>query len=188
MTATVGVVAVGPMNAVLVAVALALLSFVQQASRPRSEILGTIPGQPGFHSLARHPEASAPPGLVLFRFDGPVIFFNAAHFKREAQRAAQAAGPGLRWFVIDLLPVNMVDATGLYAVQEVCDDLRRRGIVAGAAARETQWADWAARRGYSERVEGMRFFPTLRQARAAYVAEVVGAAAPADPGQGTRGA
>jgi len=188
MIATIGVVAVGPMNAVLVAVALALLSFVQQASRPRSETLGTIPGQPGFHSLARHPDASVPAGLVLFRFDGPVIFFNAAHFKREAQRAVQAAGPGLRWFVIDLLPVNMIDATGLYAVQEVCDDLRRRGIVAGAAARETQWADWAARRGYRERVEGMRFFPTLRQARAAYVAEVVGAAAPADPGQGTRGA
>jgi MFS superfamily sulfate permease-like transporter len=181
MSATIGVVAVGPMNAVLVAVALALLSFVQQASRPRSETLGTIPGQPGFHSLARHPEASAPPGLVLFRFD------NAPHYKREAERAVQAAGPGLRWFVIDLLPVNMVDATGLYAVQEVCDDLRRRGIVAGAAARETQWADWAARRGYSERVEGMRFFPTLRQARSAYVAEVVGAAAAADPDQGTRG-
>jgi high affinity sulfate transporter 1 len=188
MSATIGVVVVGPMNAVLVAVALALLSFVQQASRPRSETLGTIPGAPGFHSLARHPEASVPPGLVLFRFDGPVIFFNAPHFKREAERAVHAAGPGLRWFVIDLLPVNMIDATGLYAVQEVCDDLRRRGIVAGAAAREAQWADWAARRGYTERVEGMRFFPTLRQALSAYVAEVVGAAAKADPGERTRGA
>lgn len=188
MSATIGVVVVGPMNAVLVAVALALLSFVQQASRPRSETLGTIPGAPGFHSLTRHPEASVPTGLVLFRFDGPVIFFNAPHFKREAERAAQAAGPGLKWFVIDLLPVNMIDATGLYAVQEVCDDLRRRGIVAGAAARETQWADWAAKRGYSERVEGMRFFPTLRQALSAYVAEVAGGAAKADPGEQTRGA
>ena len=182
MTATVGVVAVGPMNAVLVAVALALLSFVQQASRPRSETLGQLPGQPGFHSLARHPEASVPAGLVLFHFDGPVIFFNAAHFKREAQRAVQAAGPGIKWFVIDLLPVNMIDATGLHAVQEVCDDLRRRGIVAGAAARETQWADWAARRGIGERVEGMRFFPTLRQALAAYDVEVVRNGAP--PGGG----
>jgi len=188
MSATIGVVVVGPMNAVLVAVALALLSFVQQASRPRSETLGTIPGAPGFHSLTRHPEASVPTGLVLFRFDGPVIFFNAPHFKREAELAAQAAGPGLKWFVIDLLPVNMIDATGLYAVQEVCDDLRRRGIVAGAAARETQWADWAAKRGYSERVEGMRFFPTLRQALSAYVAEVAGGAAKADPGEQTRGA
>ncbi len=188
MTATVGVVAVGPMNAILVAVALALLSFVQLASRPRSETLGVIPGQPGFHSLARHPEAAVPPGLTLFRFDGPVIFFNAPHFKREVEKAVQAAGPTLKWFVIDLLPVNMIDATGLYAVQEVCDDLRRRGIVSGAAARETQWADWAARRGYSERVEGMRFFPTLRQALAAYVAEIVGAPAPADPGERARGA
>jgi MFS superfamily sulfate permease-like transporter len=118
-----------------------------------------------------------PPGLVLFRFDGPVIFFNAPHFKREVQRAVEAAGPGLRWFVIDLQPVNMIDATGLYAVQEVCDDLRQRGIVAGAAARTAQWADWAAKRGLSERVEGMRFFPTLRQALAAYDTEIVRATA-----------
>ncbi len=186
MTATVGVVAVGPMNAVLVAVALALLSFVQQASRPRSETLGTIPGQAGFHSLARHPEALVPAGLVLVRFDGPVIFFNAPHFKREVQRAVQAAGPGLRWFVIDLLPVNMIDATGLYAMREVFDDLRQRGIVAGAAARETQWADWAAKRDYRERVEGMRFFPTLGQALAAYDAEVVGGAARSGTGEGSR--
>jgi hypothetical protein len=73
-------------------------------------------------------------------------------------------------------------------MQEVCDDLRRRGVVAGAAAREAQWAEWAARRGLSERIEGMRFFPTLRQVLAAYNAEVAGAAAPADPGQRTRSA
>ena len=148
-TATIGVIAVGPMNAILVAVALALLSFVQLASRPRSEILGAIAGQPGFHSLERNPEAATPQGLVLFRFDGPVVFFNAPYFKREVQKAVLAAGPGLKWFVIDLLPVNSIDATGIYAVQEVFADLCRRGIVAGAAARETQWADWAGQRGYS---------------------------------------
>ena len=188
MSATVGVVAVGPMNAVLVAVALALVSFVQQASRPGSETLGTIPGQPGFHALARHQDASVPPGLVLFRFDGPVIFFNAPHFKREVKRAVEAAGPGLKWFVIDLQPVNMIDATGLYAMQDVFDDLRGRGIVAGAATRTAQWADWAAKRGYTERLERTRFFPTLRQALAAYVAEVAGTAAPSGAAKGPRSA
>ena len=188
MSATVGVVLVGPMNAILVAVALALVSFVQLASRPRSETLGAIPGRADFYSLARHPEASVPPGLVLFRFGGPVIFFNAPHFKREAEKAMQAAGPGLKWFVIDLLPVNMIDATGLYAVQEVFDELREKGVVAGATTRETQWADWAAKCGYAERLAGTRFFPTLGHALAAYDAEVVGSAAQADTGDRTRGA
>ena len=187
-TATIGVIAVGPMNAILVAVALALLSFVQLASRPRSEILGAIAGQPGFHSLERNPEAATPQGLVLFRFDGPVVFFNAPYFKREVQKAVLAAGPGLKWFVIDLLPVNSIDATGIYAVQEVFADLCRRGIVAGAAARETQWADWAGQRGYSPRLDRIRFFPTLGQAVAEYEAAGIATGAPpasTKPARGT---
>jgi hypothetical protein len=72
-------------------------------------------------------------------------------------------------------------------VQEVFDDLRAQGIVAGAAARETQWADWAARRGYTERLERTRFFATLGQAVAAYHAEVVAAEVTAASGSGIAG-
>jgi len=183
MIATVGVIAVGVINAILVAVVLALLSFVRLASRPKVEILGAVPGQPGFHSIARHPDAATPPGLVLFRFDGPVIFFNAPFFKREVQKAALAAGPQLKWFVIDFLPINMVDATGLYAIQEVIDELRSRGIAVGAAARETQWADWAAERGYGAELGKTRFFATLEHAVQAYDDETAAAspATRADP-------
>ncbi len=170
--ATVGVVLVGAMNAILVAVALALISFVRLASRPKVEILGQIAGLSGFHSLARHPEATTPSGLLLFRFNGPIIFFSASYFKREVQRAASAAGAGLKWLVIDLLPVNMVDATGIYAIQEVFDEMRARGIVVGAAARETEWADWAAERGLDEAMGRTRFFSTLQQAAQAFHDEV----------------
>ena len=60
MIATIGVIVVGVMNAILLAVVLALLSFVQLAARPKVELLGAIEGKSGFHSLARHPEAAAP--------------------------------------------------------------------------------------------------------------------------------
>jgi hypothetical protein len=73
-------------------------------------------------------------------------------------------------------------------MQDVFDDLRGRGIVAGAATRTAQWADWAAKRGYTERLERTRFFPTLRQALAAYVAEVAGTAAPSGAAKGPRSA
>ncbi len=93
MTATVGVVAVGVINGILVAVVLALVSFLRLVSRPQVECLGAIPGQPGFHAIARHPEAGVPEGLVLLRFDGPVVFFSAPFFKREVQKARGPSGP-----------------------------------------------------------------------------------------------
>lgn len=175
MTATVGVIVVGVMNAILLAVVLALVNFVQLAARPRVERLGTIAGEPGFHSVERHPEAVAPEGLVLFRFNGALIFFGAAYFKREVGKAVAGAGPGVRWFVLDLVPVTMIDATGLYAIREVFADLRARGIVVCFAGRATEWSDWAAARGLEQEFAQIRMFASVGQAASAYREEVLAA-------------
>lgn len=187
MTATVGVIVFGVMNAILLAIVLALLSFVQLAARPKVERLGTIAGQSGFHSLARHPEASSPHGLLLFRFNGAIIFFSAAYFKREVRKAV-AESEGLRWFVLDLVPVNMVDATGVYTIMELFDDLRARGIATCAVGRETEWADWAAARGFEARLSQTRFFPTLWHAASAFQAEAGAGPRPDEPAAGVSAA
>jgi MFS superfamily sulfate permease-like transporter len=160
--ATLGVVAVGAVNAILFAVILALLRFIRLVSRPRVEILGKVEGFPGFHSLTRHESGQSVPGLLLFRFNAPITFFNAPHFKRELLRAIEEAEPGLRHVVIDLLPVTSIDATGLMTITELVDVLGSRGIGLNAAGRATEWSNWAADRGFSGRLVGT--FPTLRQA------------------------
>src|SRR4029078_11856037 len=95
--ATLGVVAVGAVNAILFAVVLALLRFIKLMSRPRVEILGKIEGLPGLHSLERHEGGQEVPGMLLFRF-------NAPYFKLELMRVVDEAGPDLRHVVVDLLP------------------------------------------------------------------------------------
>ena len=93
---TLGVVAVGAIDAILFAVALAVLRYVRFVSRPAFEILGRVEGQPGFHSVERHAGAATIPCLLLVRFNGPVVFFNVPHFKRELLAAVEAQGPGPR--------------------------------------------------------------------------------------------
>ena len=39
------------------------------------------------------------------------MFFNAPYFKQQAQAAMDAASPGLKWFVLDALPLTQVDVT-----------------------------------------------------------------------------
>jgi len=140
---TLGVVAVGAIHAILLAVALAILRFVKPVSRPKIEVLGEVENFPGLHSIERHPEAKTIPGLILFRFNSPIVFFNAPYFKREVLAAAQAAGPSLRWLVLDMLPITMIDATGLYMADEVADTLKERGVVLAAAGRQTEWRLWS---------------------------------------------
>jgi high affinity sulfate transporter 1 len=166
--ATAGVLVFGAIQAILLVVVLALLRFVRLTARPRVEILGEVEEGAGYQSVARHPAARSQPGLLLFRYNGPIVFFSAPHFKREVLAAAAAAGPDLRWFVIDLLPVSQIDATGLFAIRDAFDSLRARGVVVAAAGRDTEWADRSARRDLSGVLVGIRFFPTLRLAEFAY--------------------
>ncbi len=160
--ATLGVVAVGAVNAILFAVILALLRFIKLMSRPPVEILGKVEGIPGLHSLGRHEGAQQLPGLLLFRFNGPITFFNAPYFKRELMQAVDRDGPSLRHVVIDLLPVASIDATGLLTITDAASILETRGIELSAAGRATEWGNWAKSRGFSH--QRIRIFPTLRQA------------------------
>ena len=161
MLATLGVVAVGAIGAIVVVVALATLRFVKLMARPKVEILGQVEELPGFHSLERHPRATTMPGLLLFRFNAPIVFFNAGYFKREILAAANAAGPDLKLIVVDMLPVTMIDATGIYTAQEVVLELARRGVSLAAAGRQTEWRVWAESRKFSA---NLRLYPTLRAA------------------------
>ena len=159
-----GVVAVGAIHAILVAVALSILRFVKLVSRPKIEILGEIEGFPGFHSVERHPEASTTPGLILLRFNSPIVFFNAPYFKREVIAAAQSAGPSLKWIVLDMLPITMIDATGIYMADEVADMLKEQGVVLAGAGRQTEWRHWAQSRERTPEKRKIQMYPTIEEA------------------------
>jgi high affinity sulfate transporter 1 len=163
---TLGVVAFGAVNAILLAVVLALLRFVRLVSRPAVEILGQVPGFPGFHAVSRHADASVTEGLVLLRFNAPIVFFNAPQFKRELLQAAQY--PGTRWVVVDMLPVTMVDATGILTALEAVAELQARGVTVALAGRSTQWQHWAQAHQLPLDRAGMLRFPTLDAAVAAF--------------------
>lgn len=177
---TLGVVAVGAIDAILLAVVLALIRFVQITARPRDEVLGQVAGFPGLHSIERHPGAITWPGIVIYRFDSPITFFNSAYFKQRALRAADANGPGLIWFVLDMIPISHVDVTGLYVLRSLREDLEARGARLIFAGRKTEILQWARGTGlYTPELEA-RMYPTLRQALKAYQRQFPAAEAPPD--------
>ena len=144
---------------------LALLRFVRIVARPKCEILGVVEGMPGFHSIERHNGARTIPGLCLFRFNSPIVFFNAPYFKRSVLEAATAAGPALRWLVLDAVPVTSHDATGRHTLRELERELADRGIHIAIAGRKTEFMNWRRERGLDKlRPSSVRYFPTLQRA------------------------
>lgn len=67
-----------------------------------------------------------------------------------------------------MIPINMVDATGLYATDEVVAALRARGVLFVAAGRQREWQQWAKSRQLEMDALNTRGFPTLREAVKAF--------------------
>ena len=164
LVTTAGVVALGSINGILVAVTLAVVRFVKHTARPSVELLGEEKGLPGLHSIDRHGQAQAIPGMVLFRFNAPLVFFNADHFKQCALAAVRASGDDLRWFVIDAIPISDVDINGLAVLKDLQQKLASRNVKLVWAGRQSEFLSCLREMGeLTERVSELTY-PTLRQA------------------------
>lgn len=164
----VGVVVSDVVQAILVAVGIALVRFVRLTARPPVEVLGKVEGLPGLHATARHENARTREGITLLRFNAPLVFFNAPYFRQRVLAAADESGEGLRWLVLDLLPVSRIDVTGFYALKEVRDALAKRGVELKFAGRTTELAGYLAGRGIDFGPVRESTYPTLRAAYKAY--------------------
>ena len=170
LLAMLGVIWVGAIQAILVAVILALLRFVRMTSRPPVEILGNVEGLPGFHAIGRHPTARTYPGLLFFRFNAPLVFFNAPYFKQQAEAAIAASGSNLEWFVLDALPLTQLDVTGYFELETLAQTLKEQGAELVIAGRMTETLELRQLRGLGSGSAVTRYFPTLRQALRGYEA------------------
>ena len=168
LSACVGVLAFNILYGVLVAIGLSVADLLVRVARPHDAILGRVPGLAGMHDVDDYPDAQTVPGLVVYRYDAPLFFANAADFRHRALAAAgQQPGP-VRWFVLNVEANVEVDFTALEALDAVRDELIRRGIVF-ALARVKQ--DLLARLdsfGLTEKIGAERLFPTLPTAVQAY--------------------
>jgi high affinity sulfate transporter 1 len=128
LVTTAGVLYFDVLPGVALAIGMTLLWMLYTATQPHVAVLGRVPGMSGFHNIADYPEAKTLPGLLLFRFDGDVLFFNADYFK-ERIRAEIAKSPGeTEWVIVDSSPINVVDITALHTLRELRNELERQGI------------------------------------------------------------
>lgn len=167
----IGVALLGVIPGIFLAITLALGQFVQRAWRPHDAVLARVPGLKGYHDVMRHPEGLQIPGLVLYRWDAPLFFANAARFRERALRAVRRADPPARWLVVAAEPITDVDATAARTLADLLDDLDGRGVrFAFAELKGPVW-DELRRYGLAERIGDAYRFPTIGTAVHGYVQE-----------------
>ena len=148
---TLGVLILGVLPGVLLAVALSLFWLLTVVSRPQDGVLGRVQGIKGFHNIADFPEATTMPGLILYRFEANLVFFNTDYFRDRVRAVIAASETPVEWVVIDASSINVVDVTSLHKIDELREELAAQGIVlATARAKRNLWKffnrDWGVKR------------------------------------------
>ncbi len=159
-----GVITVGVLPGVVVAVGLALLQLLASASKPHSAVLGRMPGLEGYHDVMRHPEAQPIPGLLLFRFDSPLVFFNTDYFKSRIRAAVEAEKTPPRFVVLDAGSISSVDSTGAAILEEVAAEMAGKGVAFAIAEAHGPLRDMLDNSGLRQRIGPDRFFSTVEAA------------------------
>jgi MFS superfamily sulfate permease-like transporter len=126
MAAFAGVALLGVLPGIAVAVLLSILNVFRRAWWPYQTTLGRVPGMPGQHDRALHPEAEELAGLVIFRFDAPLFFANARTFREQIRRLA-AADPRPAWIVIAAEPITDIDTTAADMLTALDEELNLTG-------------------------------------------------------------
>ena len=174
-----GVVLVGILEGIAIAVFLSLANFVRRAWMPHSTELVRVEGLKGYHDKERHPEGWQIPGLLIVRFDAPLFFANAPRFGRRLQGFVHDAGRPIDRVVVAGYAMTDIDTTGAEILTDVLEDLDAMGLTFGFAELKGTVKDRLRSYGLYDRIGDSNFFPTLGTAvKAHYAAREM---APWDP-------
>ena len=159
---------IGVMQGILLAVLLALIRFLMRTARPVGYRLGLIESQGDFYELEIYPEAKEVPGLLFFRFEASLIFFNAGYFKQRVTELIETSKTPVRWLVIDGRPMNNIDLTGALMLYDLSRSLAKRGIVVALTGRTGQITKWMKMQQGGGESLPVRLFKNRRLALATY--------------------
>jgi len=167
IAAFLGVVLLGVLPGIAIAVGLSILAVFRRAWWPYDTELGRVEGLEGYHDLRSYPRAQHLPGLVIYRFDGPLFFANATTFRDEIRRMARADPPP-KWIVIAAEPMTDVDTTASDVLEELDEALNADGISLVFAELKDPVRSKIERYGLTRTINPAHFFPTVESAVAAF--------------------
>ncbi|HEY6319628.1 MAG TPA: SulP family inorganic anion transporter [Acidimicrobiia bacterium] len=159
LVATAGVVLLGILEGIVVAIGLAVLLVFRRSWWPHGHALGRIEGMEGWHSRDRYPEAQGIPGIVVYRWEAPLFFANAGQLRLQLRRLVRAEAPS--WVVLQCEAVTDVDVTAAAMLEQLDTELNGQGIHMAFAEMRTRLQDLVQRYGLFETLDRERFYPTL---------------------------
>jgi SulP family sulfate permease len=127
LAACAGVVLLGTLRGILVAVAISLLTLFYQANHPLVYTVRRKPGTDVFRPESEdHPEDEIIPGLLILRTEGRMTFASVPHVRHRLRALVDEAHPEV--VILECSAIPDFEYTALQALIEAEEKLREGGI------------------------------------------------------------
>jgi SulP family sulfate permease len=164
----VGVLALGVLGGLLVAIVLSIGVFVYRSVRPHDAVLGEVADMDGYQDIEAFPAAETVPGLVVYRFDAALYFPNCPYFLDRARQAVAAADPPARWVMLNAEAITYVDSTAVQTLRELRSELAESGITLTVARAKIMVRNVFDTTGFTGEIGRANFFTTVSAGVRAY--------------------
>ena len=162
LVATAGVILLGVLQGIVVAVTLAILLFFRRNWWPHGAVLGRVDGVGEWHDVDTHPDAEQIPGIVVYRWEAPLFFANAGSFRQQIRKLVRDRRP--RWVVLQCEAVTDVDVTAAEMLEQLDNELNAEGVHMAFAELRSRLQQLTLRYGLMETLDSEHFYPTLEAA------------------------
>jgi sulfate permease, SulP family len=167
VVACLGVILLGTLKGILVAVIVSLLALAQQAHNPPVYVLARKRGTQVFRrASAKHADDETWPGLLVVRPEGRIFFANAERVGDKVSALIQATQPKV--VVIDCRAVIDIEYTALRMLETAEEKLRHEGIVLWLTALNPSVLDVVQRSALGKTLGHERMFFKLQTAVETY--------------------
>ncbi|KAJ9135777.1 hypothetical protein P3X46_032920 [Hevea brasiliensis] len=131
-----GVIFISVQEGLAIAVGISMFKILLQVTRPKTVILGSIPGTEIYRNLHHYKEAVMVPGFLILSVEAPINFANTNYLKErilrwieecETQEDAKKQS-SIHFLILDLSAVSAIDTTGVSLFKDLKKATENRGV------------------------------------------------------------
>jgi len=159
LAATAGVIFLGVLQGIVLAIVLSILMFFRRSWWPHGVVLGRADGVDGWHDIGRYPDAAQLPDVIVYRWEAPLFFANAGAFRNQIRELVREREP--TWVVVQCEAITDIDVTAAEMLRQLDEELNAGGTHMAFAEMRSRLQDLTLRYGLFETLDRDHFYPTL---------------------------
>ena len=168
IAAIVGVLGQGLLRGVMIGAIISLVLLIRRASRPHVAFLGRIAGTRRFSDHERHAGNELIPGVLIFRPEASLLYFNMDHVRDTISERVRAEATPPKLVVLDLSAAAYVDMHAAQMLAELAGELTTAGIRVQAVEARSSVRDRLRNEGLEEKLGGVNRFTSVADAVEAF--------------------